>query len=162
MHFRSHAVEEGGELHADHTAADDHQRSRQFFGQQRLTACPILRFRQSGNGGYDSFRTGADKQVGGFINSFARGDSDRSVSCPPFDFGFAAHHFHAVLLHLHADAGCQFLYDFIFTSDDLREIESRILRTYRIFGGVFDRIKHFRRIKQSLCRHASFIQAHTA
>ena len=162
MHFRPHAVKKRGELHADHTATDDHQRSRQFFGQQCLTACPVLCFRQSGNGRYDGFRTGADKQVGSFINNFARSDSDRSVGCPTFDFGFAAHHFHAVLLHLHADASCQFLYDFIFTGDDLREIESRILRTYRIFGGVFDRIKHFRRIKQSLCRHASFIQAHTA
>ena len=160
MHAK--AVEERGKLHADDPAADDDERSRQLFAFQSLAAGPIGRFRQAWDGRDDGFRAGAEQQVLGFIDRIAAQDGNRAVRVFALNLGLGVYDFDTGLFHLHADAGSQFLDNFILASNDFGQIERRILRADTVLGGTLDLVQNFGGIQQRLCRDAAFVQTNAA
>ena len=162
MHLHAKAVEEGGELHADHATTDNYQRGRQLFALQRLTAGPIGRLRQTRNRRNHRFRTGANQQIGRLITGIRRYNGQRAILRTSLDRGLYIDHGRTCLRHLHTDTGRQFLHHLVLAGNDLPQIKGRILRLHRIFRRMADVVVSLCRIEQGLCGNTTLVEADTS
>ena len=162
-HLGADGIEEAGELHADHAAADDDQ----FLGlllQGEDFAVGydyVAGLFQTGDGRNHRLAARAEQQVAGRIVIALAGEGD-AVGSAALDASFAFDGLDPGGLHAGFDAADEFLDHLVLAGDNLGKIERSAVHAYAVLVCVAGIVKDFGAVEQRLGGDAALVQAHTA
>ena len=162
-HVRADGIEEAGELHADHAAADDDQILGLLLQGEDFAVGydDIAGLFQTGDGRDHRLAARAEQQVAGRIVIALAGDGD-AVGSAALDAGLAFDGLDPGGLHAGFYAADEFLDHLVLAGNDFGKIERCAVHAHTILVCVAGVVKYFGAIEQCLGRDTTFVQADTA